>query len=267
MRRTHIFWGLALILLGVLFFLQASGFLRVENVFSLFWPIVLILLGGWILFGVFFPGKTPAGVPSSEAFAIQLDGARSLHVEINHGAGKIELRGGAEAGVAVSGLRAPACNISSDRDGDALDVDIDAGPTFMPFLSPEGGAWQFQVSNEVPLNLELHAGATSLLLDLHDVKLEKLDLNMGASNVQLLMPALGNPVVDIDMGAASLDMSIPEGVAARIRLEEAVSSIDIDPARFPRLGHGHYESPDFASALNRVDISLDGGANTVVIHS
>ena len=47
MRRDSVFWGGVLILFGVLFLLQAQGL--INNVFSLFWPLILMLVGGWMI--------------------------------------------------------------------------------------------------------------------------------------------------------------------------------------------------------------------------
>ena len=52
MKRDNIFWGAVLILFGVLFLLQNAGY--IANVFALFWPLILILVGGWIVLGVFW---------------------------------------------------------------------------------------------------------------------------------------------------------------------------------------------------------------------
>ena len=57
MRRDNIFWGGALILFGVLFLLQAQEL--ITNVFRLFWPILLILVGGWMVINVFWKSDSP----------------------------------------------------------------------------------------------------------------------------------------------------------------------------------------------------------------
>ena len=66
-----------------------------------------------------------------------------------------------------------------------------------------------------------------------------------------------------ESGAASLDFSVPQGVAARIRFKQGASSSSIDQSRFPLGDGGLYQSPDFDSAANKVEINLEGGANSV----
>jgi hypothetical protein len=259
MRRGSIFWGLILILLGGLFLLQVQGL--ITDVFGWFWPIVLIFVGALIVFDRFIP----RGGSSGETFSINLEGAAKVDMDFDHGAGTVVMTGGAPLGVALNGLQGAGMDVNSHRDGDTLTVDLNAGPTFIPFLGPEGGEWRFQVTEEVPVHLKVDSGASSLDFDFTNVKLAFLGVDTGASSLKVKLPAnAGNTLVDIESGAASVDLSVPEGVAARIRIEQGVSSVDIDETRFPASGSLR-QSPDFDSAANKVEISLEGGANSVKI--
>lgn len=262
MRRGSIFWGLVLILLGGLFLLQARGL--IADVFGWFWPIVLILLGAWIVFGRFIPFGSSGG----ETFSIDLQGAARVDLDFDHGAGTVVLTGGAPTGVAITGLQAAGKDVSSHLSGDCLTVDLNAGPTFIPFLGPDGGEWRFQVTQEVPVNLKVDAGASSLDFDFTNVRLAFLGVDTGASTLKVKLPAnAGHTLVDVESGAATIEMVVPEGVAARIRCEQGVSSMNIDEKRFPRAASmsNLYQSPDYDSTANQVEISLEGGANSVKI--
>jgi hypothetical protein len=55
-------------------------------------------------------------------------------------------------------------------------------------------------------------------------------------------------------------------VAARVRSSIALGSSDVDLVRFPRNAAGNgWESPDFASAANRVEIEVRGGIGSVSV--
>jgi hypothetical protein len=60
-------------------------------------------------------------------------------------------------------------------------------------------------------------------------------------------------------------MVVPEGVAARIRAEQGASAIEVDTSRFP-YSNGIYESPDYSSAQNKVDVMIQAGAGRVAVH-
>lgn len=60
MRRGSLFWGGILILLGILFSLQAANI--IDDVFGWFWPLFLILLGVAVLVSRFTtPNLTGGG--------------------------------------------------------------------------------------------------------------------------------------------------------------------------------------------------------------
>lgn len=260
MRRGSIFWGGILILLGVLFFLQAANI--IDDVFGWFWPLFLILLGVAVLVSRFAAPNLTGG----ESFSIDLEGAAKVALDIDHGAGSVKVMGGAPHGTAVCGTQGTTMSYKSHLNGDTLTVDIDAGPSFLPFLGPEGGSWVFQLTNEVPISMKFDGGASSLDFDFTDTKLDFLGMDMGASSLTLKLPAnAGRTLVDVESGAASIDITIPQGVAARIRIEQGASAQNIDSSRFPQVMDGMYQSPDFDSAENRVEINLEGGANSVTI--
>ena len=67
-----------------------------------------------------------------------------------------------------------------------------------------------------------------------------------------------------EAGAASLTFLVPTGVAARIGTKMGLGSIQVDESRFPRMGDG-YQSTDYATAENRVDLDIQGGVGSVRI--
>lgn len=260
MRRGSIFWGGILILLGILFSLQAAG--MIDDVLGWFWPLFLILLGAAVLVSRF----SAPSLSDGESFSVNLEGAARVALDVDHGAGSVKVMGGAPHGTAISGAQGTAMSFKSRLNGNTLTVDIDAGPSFIPFLGPEGGSWVFQLTNEVPVSMKFDGGAASLDFDFTDTKLEFLGVEMGAASLTLKLPAnAGQTLVDVESGAASIDISIPQGVAARIRLEQGASTQNIDLSRFPQVMNSIYQSPNFESAANKAEISLEGGANAVTI--
>jgi len=259
MRRGDVFWGGILIILGSLFLLQANHL--ISDALGWFWPLFFILLGVWVLAARFLPGLS---ADSGEQFSIDLQGATQLALELDHGAGTVHLSAGTPAGIAVAGTKATGMEFKSRLVGERLEVKLDAGPTFIPFLGPDSGTWQFQVNQDVPLTLDVDAGASRLDLDLTDLKVTHVSVDTGASSLELKLPArAGNTLVDIESGAATLNLSVPQGVGARLRVRQGASSVQVDQTRFPMRDGGLYQSADYDTAANKVEINLNGGANTV----
>ncbi|MBE7534603.1 MAG: hypothetical protein HS124_02590 [Anaerolineales bacterium] len=259
MRRVNIFWGLALILLGGLFFLQARGI--IENVFDFIFPLALILLGGWVIFSVF----AKPDLSDDDTFSFPLQSAKSVRYEFSHGAGQFQIGGGAPAGTAIVGSSAVGMNTESRMDGDRLNVEVSAGPSVIPFIGPSSGVWRFQLTQEVPVILEIDAGASALEIDLENVLATRVELSTGASSVHLTAPARGVSLLDVEAGAASVNIRVPSGIAARVRFEGGMNSMNVDTNRFPKVDAGFYQSPDFDSSVNRAEINIEGGLGSVTV--
>jgi hypothetical protein len=266
MRRSSLFWGAVLILLGGLLLLQSMG-IRLPNdasVMDYFWPLLLILVGGWFIFGVFFQGEV-----EEEQVSVPLNGASQAAVRFNHAAGKLTIGPGADAGQVLSGTFAGGMDPKVELNGDRLKVKVRPSSDFFPFFwnwRPNGMEWDIRLTGDVPLNLKLETGASQTEIDLRDLRVVELDLDAGASSIDLTLPAnAGLTRADVDLGAASLDVHVPEGVAVRVKVDQGVSSVEIDQARFPRFDKV-YQSPDYETAANRVDMKIDAGAGRIVVH-
>ncbi len=262
MRRSSIVFGVILLLLGVLLFADSAGF-RLPNgarLSEFFWPILLILVGLWLIFGVFSRRK-----PAVEQASVDLQGARKAVVQLSHGAGELKISSGAGLGLLAQGKFAGGLVQRSRKAGDSLEVKMrPPNDLFNFFNSFERYDWDVRFNSAIPLEMKLSMGADNASVDLRDLQVTRLKLETGASQTKVYLPARGRLSADFDLGAASLEISVPDGVAARIRISQGVSSVSVDESRFPRIG-GIYKSPDFDNAANSVDVIIDAGAANIKV--
>jgi hypothetical protein len=100
-------------------------------------------------------------------------------------------------------------------------------------------------------------------LDLSDLNVTHAKLETGASTTHLTVPARGVSLLDIEAGAATIEIRVPEGTAARIRLKEGLTSLNIDRDRFPQLDGGLYQSAGYDQSANRAEINIEAGLGAV----
>lgn len=124
--------------------------------------------------------------------------------------------------------------------------------------------WDVALNPNIPIELDLNLGANKSILDLYDLNITRLDLDTGASDTRVTLPSKGRFSADLDLGAASLEITIPEGLSARINATIAAGDIKLDESRFPRSG-SYYQSKDYETAANAVDMKIDAGAASVKI--
>jgi hypothetical protein len=269
MRQNGLFWGIVLILVGGLFLLNTLGIFSF-NVWNLIWPFFLILLGAWILFGVFgVGGNRPLEVENA---SFPLEGAQAAVVRVQHGAGRLTVNGESAPGVLASGAFGGGLEYRQRKNGNTLELDLrprwrDNFVFGIPWSwgNSRGYIWNVALSHEVPLSLRLETGAGESQVDLSDLNVTDLHMSTGASSTDLMLPAQArNTRVKLEAGAASINVRVPGGVAAQIRTQAGISSISVDQTRFPRMGNV-YQSPDYATASNRIDLDIQMGVGSVTV--
>jgi hypothetical protein len=260
-RRGSLFWGSVLIVLAALLLLKQMGVIA-GDIFGYFWPLLIIAFGVWLIAG-FFARRQPV---EGEQVSIPLEGATSAFVKLDHGAGRLTLRSGAGSAEIVNGTFGNGLSYKSHVEGGRLDVKLRTSQQVWAWWPGESLDWDIRLNRDIPLSLKIDSGASASILDLGDLKVTDLDINTGASSTVLTLPAnAGNTHVDIDTGASSLKVSIPSGVAASIRIKSGIASVNVNP-RFPRIDGGLYQSPDFSTAANRVDVTIDAGVGSIEVN-
>jgi hypothetical protein len=264
--RGQWFWGVVIVILGVLLLLNSLGVIQVD-VWSLMWPFVLILFGVWMLWGALRGG----GGLEREEISIPLEEAQSARVRLQFGAGRVRADSSAAPGELMSGSFSGGVAQKVSRTGTAVDATLSVpssafGLVWAPWIwGPRGGLeWVFGLSKEVPLALDVEVGAADVRLDLSELQVTDLKVETGASATEVTLPA-GSEMTraKISCGAASVNVRVPAGVAARIQYTGGLSGFSIDRSRFPRVGAGRYESPDYGTAANRVELHVEAGVGSV----
>jgi hypothetical protein len=255
------FWPVLLILIGVNFFLAGSRP-------WLMLLVTLVVLGGvfvaaWMMGGV---SPTPASSIPGAAFSQPLGNAQRAVVEIDFGAGKLS----------INSLQQGSDRLASGQasEGAVREASTSNGTARLRMTTPATAGcgpgvpsvdWSVQLTGMIPVDLSLKTGANEANINLTDLIVPSFTLETGASQNVLVMPAnSGTTNAVIKAGAASIKVTVPSGVAARIKAETGVSSVDIDQVRFPRSGN-YYASPDYAIAPNRVDIEIKAGAASISV--
>lgn len=293
-RRRGMFWPLVLIGVGIVALLANYGVIQAVSVVSLLalWPALLILLGIDIAFARRWPLPTlivevaiiggalflAATQPSSLTFAtftfnnasdcpnptasstVPRGALQSLTLRIDTGAARYRLTGGAEGAVEVSSDSGDICL----RDRTTLsrgDVRISQrGARF-------SGTTEItvKVASDLPLSLQVNAGAGEFIMDLRDVKTSDVHLSAGASSTTVILPhPTGDVPIRLDGGASSLSLEIPSDVEARVTVSGGLITTTSTNPRATKNG-SVIETPGYGAAKDRVTVSITGGVSTVTV--
>jgi hypothetical protein len=271
MKTRKIFWGVIILVIGVLLLLNTMGFLPF-SIWQIFWPVMLIVLGLWFLLGsTLFKKHLKA-----ETFSLPLEGAQTAEIEFNHGAGELivsalsaENRDLLLDGLFTGGLE-PEFSSRNGLSRLKLRPPLDFIP-FGMFPHTEGFNWDVALSPQLPLKLHFKTGADKSSLNLQDLNVSDLKLETGASDTSITLPsAASHTKVNVNSGAAAVNIRVPEGVAARIRISSGLMGIDVDQVRFPMSaesepGHKVFQSPGYETSLHQAEIIVESGLGSISI--
>src|SRR5919202_4978325 len=115
-----------------------------------------------------------------------------------------------------------------------------------------------QLAPGAPIALAVEAGAAESRIDLSALQITRFDLQTGVANTQVRLPqAAGRTAVSVKGGVTDITLDVPQGVAADIQLSDGLAGRQIDERRFRRMTDGHYRSPEYETAANRVDLQIE----------
>ncbi|HCM96132.1 MAG: hypothetical protein A2X25_04245 [Chloroflexi bacterium GWB2_49_20] len=263
MRRNYLFWGIVLVAFGGIFFLNAMDRLP-GNALGYFWQLFLIILGSWVIINsIWIPGRE-----GKENFSVSLQGAACANIHITHGAGRVNITSGANLGELLTCISTGTTQQKTRLSNGTLDVRISPGSDIMPLVGfAEGFNWDLALSDAIPISLTLETGASQTMADLSDLYITDLKISTGASTTSITLP--GKPelaYVSINAGVATLDIKIPENVAAKIRMKDGLTSLNLDNNRFTRIEGNRYESQNYNQSTQRSEITIEAGVGSITIH-
>lgn len=295
-RRPSLIGPLIVITIGILFLLANLGMLPFTfwEIAYRFWPLILILIGLEIIFGrrsmigalvvvalwlaliggVLWLAYAGGGVlPTSAAITDQLSEPRgdvkSATVDLNIGTAQTFVSAlGSDSTDLMKGTfrHAEGTRVAKTYNVAGSEGQLGLKEEGVNFFL--GGAsqnrWDVVLSSQVPLVLRVNGGLGRANLDLGALNVTSLNVDAGVGNVDVAAPRTGNTSMRVNGGVGTLSITIPDGVAARIRVDGGIGSTRVNESRFTRSGDV-YQSADYASAANKIDITVDGGVGSISV--
>ena len=262
-------WPLILIALGIVFLLANTGYVTGDIWLHLaqVWPIALVLIGVDLLIrprsvavalvaevalvaaAVVYAVAAPVIVSTASVTAnVPRSGATQLDLRLAYAAGDLVVTGGATDLVNVGSTRQ---DIELSQSGAAITL-RPANETFPFGLDRK---WDVRLPSDVPTTLTAELGAGNFTFDLRNVPLTRATITSGASDLKITLPRpKGDVPVRITGGASSMTIDVPAGVEYAVTVDGGLTSTT-----------GVTRSPGYATATDRVSISISAGASSIQI--
>ena len=268
MNSSQKFGGIVLVALGTLFLLDNLGILHVR--WALFFPALLIAGGIYVLFSSLY--DDPKRKNNAASNLVPRMNASEADIHIEYAAGELLVDAIDAPDMALVRQNAFDVEQSITYRGDRVKVHLEPSLSgCLSLLSPwtwfdeRYNQWQISLPDDLPIKLKVETGAAKCDLDLRHLLVKEFSLETGASSSRVEFPMqAGHTKARIEAGAASVHLVIPTAVAARIKVESAISTIEIDKSRFTQKGN-FYESADYDKAAHTLDLKIEMGAGSLVV--
>jgi CubicO group peptidase (beta-lactamase class C family) len=196
-----------------------------KNTMKSFLWIAIVLVGALLL--VSYVSRARVGALRTESQSVELGGNAPVRVEIDFGAGELELAGGAQKLLEADF----AYNVAELKpeveytDGTLVVRQPDYNSMLgLREIDDFRNEWSLRLYDGVPMDLNVDVGAGTSDLQLAGLSLTRLNVTLGAgkSTVDLGGDWMRNLDVTIDAGAADISVQLPRNVGARVEVESGV---------------------------------------------
>ncbi len=118
-----------------------------------------------------------------------------------------------------------------------------------------------QMNNKPVWDIKIEMGAGEAIFDLSDYKVKKLVFEGGAASFEAKLGSeLALAEVAVETGVANVEIEVPESSGCRIVVDSGLSSKDF--IGFIKQSDGTYETSNYSTAPNKINISLKGGLSS-----
>lgn len=291
---SRLFWGLLLVLVGVLFILSNFGIATVNwgHLWRL-WPLLIIMAGlsmlsmrGWLWRVVSFIAIVSAialivWVAIFQSLPIQKSDSNNLFktdiskmsddvteadIDIKAGAGNININSSIQKQIVTAQLESSLSSVSQTNSllNNTQLIGLTMRSNKDLSFNNINNNWDIVLTRELPIGVALDTGASNVDIDLSQAKLNDLSIKSGASNLSVkLGDLMDNVSVNTDAGASSIRFVLPKSTGVSLKIDGGLNSKQL--ADLVEVGANNYQSPGYDAAPKHINITSKVGVSSLTI--
>jgi hypothetical protein len=223
---------------------------------------LLVVISGC---GIFANGSEENG-----KVMIEKDKAKELQLELNLGAGELNIEKGASEWVEGS----------IDYNQDSLKPDVSyklKGDKGIGVIEQENkglldkikigelkNEWNLTLTDEIPVDLRVNSGASDTKLDLKGLNLKELNVNAGVGDITIDLGGKWTEGFDaaLALGVGQSTIILPNDVGVKIESSKGIGSADFDD--FISKGNGVYVNEAYEDADVIINLKTDLGVGEAI---
>lgn len=194
--------------------------------------------------------------------AVELQGAKSVSVDVQFPAGRFEATGGSSRLLdADFGWYGERPNVNYSVSGDHGQLTVSGHSNLTPFGTTDND-WHLRFGADVPMDFNLNVGAGETYLRFDQLDIQRLNVQMGAGRLDLNLtgPRKSTLDADIEGGVGSAIIRLPRDVGVRVDASGGIGSVNADGLR--REG-ATYENDAYGKTPTSIEMTVHGGVGEI----
>jgi len=195
--------------------------------------------------------------------SIDRQDAKSVRAEVNMGAGELHLGGGSshllDATFDFRNTTEPHVEYNVDNGEGTLNISQKGSTSF---FGRTDNTWNLELSNEVPLTLEVNMGAGQGNIHLANLNVSKFEVNIGAgqANVDLTGDRKSDLSAQVNGGVGEADIRLPKNVGVVVSASGVIGSIDTHGLKHEG---GQYTNEAYGKSPSTIHLTVNGAIGRI----
>ncbi len=205
-----------------------------------------------------------AGKENHKNILVKQDKAKQIDVILNAGIGQLNVYGGANEwveGEATYNSEDLKPKVKYKLTGKKGKVTIDQSKKDLSItkLNNIKSVWDLELTDEIPINLEINTGASETYLDLQGLQLSNLDIHAGVGDITVDLSGNWKESFDVDLeiGVGQSTIILPKDVGVKIKSSKGIGQSNF--VGFISEGNGVYVNQAFKDADVKITVNTDLG--------
>lgn len=204
------------------------------------------------------------GTEKHEDILIEKDKAKQLDITLNAGVGQLHVYGGASEWVEGEAIYnsddlKPKVKYNLSGKKGRLTIEQSKKDLSLTKMNNVKSIWDLELTDEIPINLEVNTGASETILDLQGIQLSNLDIHAGVGDITIDLSGDWKESFDVDleMGVGQSTIILPKEVGVRIKSSKGIGQTNFKG--FISEGNGVYVNEAYKDAAVKINVNTELG--------
>jgi hypothetical protein len=205
------------------------------------------------------------GEVRTETQSVDAGGATSASVDIEMGAGKLDVQGGANSlmdGTFRYNVDSWKPQVSYSTNGSQGDLVVSQPTSEVAIVGTQVNEWSLMLNGSIPLDIKVHTGAGGSVVDLSSLELSGLNVETGAGTTDINLSGNWDQDVNASItgGVGAIKVQLPAEMGVLVSVETGLGGVTTSGLM---MDGDNYVNRAFGSAPNTLYLNIKSGVGGI----